>query len=859
MSLLPRQTWKLSLAIALAFVLVDSVARMRGVDALSSANIGGTRAIQADSATASGYEFNQHGAILPILGTDGYQWAMQTQQMLVDGSVRVRHVDYDGPPGGRDVHWSSLLRWWTVLLASVVALFTRIPMAHAVEVVAPWANTLILCILLISLTPIVARRFGSVPASLLAIGMVAVYPAYEFYAIGNFDHHGLASTAALLSVVFLLAGGAGWVKNAPGDSTRRTAAGWSAEWLPDERQARRWFVASGIAGGVGLWISAATQLPALMASGVAALIGSGIVARSETVDGPYRVEPRLWRVWGCAGAATSLVVFLIEYAPSNMAMRLEVNHPLYGLAWLGAGDLLCRVCTAWKTPGWRTVAWMAGDVVLIALVPAVVLFVPASFVLRPDSLIMALHEDYIDEFQTLARQVSSWSFRQFIAGVGFLPLLLIGPAVALSTSTRVAKPLRAVAILSLLPALAFTLMAFRHGRWLEIALTLWLATCVAVATIATVAQPDLWVRRLAKPVVVFCVALAFAPFPAYAAYQWATSGFTSASTTSALTQVVVRDVSHKLRARLGPDRGVIASGPTTTTWLVYFGGFKGVGTLYWENHEGLLANARFIGATSSDSTTTAADVAFDEARRIGVTHIVLFSWGPFTTEYARLARGIRAPTVLTSADDEMVSNAFGPQLLRGAVPGWLRPLPYRVPPIPGLEDAWVLVLEVAPGQAPKEAATRFAQYALALNEEANAVGQLRDALEMDSTFIPALVTLARIQQANPAHGEFQTTLRRIAARGRALDSLALEDAIGLASVYSLAGDTTRARQLVRRVLLGADERSVRRLPWDYSAANFVVLANQLGLQDVRPDILDFTYGLLDPGVQAQLTNLRRRR
>ncbi len=952
---LSRNAWVLSMAAALAFLLVDSAVRLRGVNELTAASVGSARSIAADSASRSGYEMNQHNVVLPILGTDGYHWAMQTQEMIATGSARVRWVDYDGPPGGRAVHWSSLLRWWTAAFAWVSSKVSGVPLAVAVERVSPWVNTVFLGILLLTLAPVIARRFGYLPASLFALGVVAVHPVYEFYVVGYYDHHGLASTAAMLSVLFLLAGGAGWVRDASAARQRLKGdelATW--EWLPDESAARRWFIASGIAGGAGLWISAATQIPALLGIGVAALAGAGALARGRDAGAAWRVEPGLWRVWGIAGAISSLFFYLLEYFPSHMGLRLEVNNPLYAVAWFGAGDLLFRLCgtlsgqeakrgteasdaarvaSRHPAPG---AAWIVIDVVLLGLVPAIVLLVPESFTLRPGSFIMALHEQYIDEFRGLPRQVAGWSWAQVNAGVGLLPLLMIGPASALSLAKRVARPLRALAILGLLPALVFTVLAFRQGRWLGIGCALWLCTLVAVATVATAGHRDAWnwpvIRKVTIgiamslvaaviPILLFhlrhvagtpasgastsiaafpdvatsagpllsalliaLVALAavlpgmalvrgwtsarlvcsgaflglvLAPFPALSAYKWTTAHWVYPLTSAELTEVATRDVARKLRARLGTERGVVASGPTTTTWMTWFGGFKGIGTLYWENHAGLEESAMLFGAVAPYSGGSASDAAYAQVKHLGVTHIVLFSWGPFTTEYARLARALRASATPIVADDSATRNAFGPQLLKGNIPAWLRPLPYRVPPMAGVENPWVWILEVTPGQAPKEAATRFAQFSLAMNDEAGALRQLDAALRLDPGYVPALISLARLQFADPARGGFSATLQRLRAAHAGTGGLALEDEIGLASVYVLAGDSTRAREVVARAIREADERSIRRLPWDYTPANFIVLARQFNLLNVRPDIMKFTFDLLDPDVRAQLTQASR--
>jgi hypothetical protein len=635
---LPSRVWKACLAFALLFVFADSVARLSGVGALNDANSGGARTIAADSTTASGYAFNQHTAILPILGIDGYHWTVQTQQMLAEGTARIRHVDYDGPPAGRDVHWSSFLRWIAAGAATVVAATSDRSVAQAVESVAPWINTVLFCVLLVALVPVVARRFGPVPAAVLSVGMVAVYPSYELYAIGNFDHHGVASTATLVSVLCLLGGGAGFVRAGEPANARAAHDDLAALWILDRRNARAWFVASGVAGGVGLWISAATQLPALIAIGVAVLLGFAALSRSDNPSRPWRMDPTLWRVWGFAGAITSVAFFLIEYAPSHMAMRLEVNHPLYAVAWLGAGEVLSLLPTVVRTRRAIDMARLGLGVAFVVLLPAVALLDAQSFVLRPGAMIMALHEDYIDEFRSLPRQVASWSVTQLLAGVGFLPLIAGVPALAASFSKRVPEPLRALAMLAAMPALVFTVLAFRHGRWLNIGLVLWIATAVAVATIVRFLPWQSLRRAPARGWMAIAAVVAFAPFPLFSAYQWFTSAWTLAPTSSALTQVVVRDLSYKLRARLGNERGVIASAPTTTTWMLYFGGFRGVGTLYWENRDGIDANARLFGAAAGASDSRGASDALAVARQLGVTHIVIPSWAPFVTEYAPVAR-----------------------------------------------------------------------------------------------------------------------------------------------------------------------------------------------------------------------------
>src|SRR6185436_6182554 len=102
----------------------------------------------------------------------------------------------------------------------------------------------------------------------------------------------------------------------------------------------------------------------------------------------------------------------------------------------------------------------------------------------------------------------------------------------------------------------------------------------------------------------------------------------------------------------------------------YFGGFRSLGTLYWENEKGIAATAAILGATAANGHT-AADSAHRLIRQYGITHLVFFSWNTFATEYARLARGSRLPRD-PAADADALSSAFAVQLLRdNRIPPWL--------------------------------------------------------------------------------------------------------------------------------------------------------------------------------------------
>ena len=139
-----------------------------------------------------------------------------------------------------------------------------------------------------------------------------------------------------------------------------------------------------------------------------------------------------------------------------------------------------------------------------------------------------------------------------------------------------------------------------------------------------------------------------------------------------------RDTAYRLRALSGKEPAVVASGPTTTTWLMYFGGLKGLGTLYWENAEGLKATAALY---ASETGQAAAQIVKER----GVSFIVFLSPEPCENEYPRLHRGLPPGPPL---DDTFAMGLTS----MGEVPPWAK---YIEMPVPAnLSNAWAAVYDV---------------------------------------------------------------------------------------------------------------------------------------------------------------------
>jgi hypothetical protein len=872
--------WVAALALTLAVLGVDSAQRLESIREITARRSSDVPEPEPDPRSPSGYAWGQHRAILPAI--DGYHWILQTERMLSGGGLRIRTADYDDAPVGREVHWSGVMRWWSGgLAAGYRALHPELSAAQALERVTPWANTAILLLVLLAVTPLLALRFGAAAAACFALGTVAVFPFYEYFVVGYFDHHGVATMGAMLAVLCLAVGGAGWVRDEAG------APG--TPWLPTSSAARRWFVASAVCAAVSLWVNAATVVPALVGVGLGALVVTVWIARG-TPAVEKRIDPTLWRLWGWTGSALSLAFYLLEYFPGQLGLRLEVNHPLYGLAWLAGGDLLCRVGTAARegSLGRGRAAWLALDVLAIALLPALILVTGERTFRLADPFLYTLHQRFIIEFLPLGGQLAAmspsviagrasalpllalplaaalwptelmnawrWSWRAvLLLGVavvmvythvvmggllgGRTALVFVFDAVVLAAGfalflVRGARPLaaptRAALILALGPALLLIGMSLAQVRWVGVASALWLGVLVVAAAVLPGAGLQWsWARRATAGAIlaaVFVVAPAFfLPLPLDRADP---------------PQEVARDASWWLRRRVGGAPAVVFTSPNATTWMAYFGGFPGVGTLYWENLDGLRAATGIYTAPSPDSLR-----GLLSAR--GVTHLVLYPWDR-GFELLRLAREESgAPSGPEPYLAGLVRAMRAPGL--ASLPAWLTPLPYSAPPVQLLGHPSALILEVVPEQPPELALVRLAQYHQAIGAPDETEAALRASLDTRPS-AAAWAMLAQLETARgggPGAADALAGLRRELGAGDALETV---DRVNVAIALALGRDGVGTTRELDAALAEADERTLRRLSPDQLGI-VVRLARQLGLDRAHPEAIAIAESLLPPGAR----------
>jgi len=766
---LPARAWLLIPLCACGFLVWADGRRAARVDAVT--NTDHEEAV-VDAASPTGYAGGRRWLIVPEHSNRSYQWIAETQQMLARHEWRVRRVDYENAPFGREVHAASPAHWWLGLIAWCDHAASGRPLGLAVERAALWAEPLLHVLLLLGATWFVARQSGPFPAALLALGLAVSYPFAAGFLPGLPGDQGLARACALWSVLPLLAVFSGTLS--PGIGRVR--------WM---------FLAAGVAGGLGLWISAASQAPIVVGVALGAALAAWVGSARAKKDAVEIREARPWRLWALAGASTSLGAYLIEYFPAQMDLRLEVNHPLFGLAWIGVGELLAQL------EGWRNqerAFWRPRRAVVTALALAAVVALPVA--MGSDGVRAFLGGDLASTRLTclpngvVAPDFSTWLFRDgFTAALGAtcLPLLLLVPALWLLARRRAAAGVRIGIALALGPVLVALALASRQLAWWSTGDAMLLALGVAISAALRPtpgAEPRRWLWAGFAGLVLGPGLVLLVP-PAV------TNGSVE-FTRLEVDALIERTLAHWMADHAVPGGAVVLLPPDRTTSWCFHGGFRGIGTANWENREGLAATVRIATATTPDE----AEALIVQR---GITHFVLPSWDTDLDEFARWTH--RNP-----------EDAFVMALHHWALPPWLRPLPYQLPAVAGFEGQSVAILEVTTESNRAVALGRLAEYFVEMQQLdlASATGKILQRYPAD---LGALVALAQVERAEGNAEGFGKTLNAlVAGLSAGLDrTLAWDRRVSLAVVLALGERNDLAREQVRRCLEKLDEPRLRSL------------------------------------------------
>ena len=552
----------------------------------------------------------------PAVAADAQTWVRHALSLAEGKGPRLRHTDIDNAPYGREVHWNSGWAWTIAGAGYVYGAATGVPYANAVERATLWLNPAALLALIVIVSAWTRRHLG-LASALLVVAAMALHPRLiEGFYPSYVDHHGLLT----ISVLGTLLGASAMMRG------QRAGAVFSA-----------------LSGALGMWVSAASVLPAIFLCA-----GAAFVVR------PPAQAARAWRLWGALGAAASLVFYAVEYFPEHMALRLEVNHPLHSVAWLAAGELVARrgERVARDTAA-RVWPWIA-----LAAMPVTVLLGGVHVLSFTDPFVARLHSLHILEFAplwTVLTQIRP-EMGPSVAFVEAIPLIA-----ALLTIAWWRRRTPAVLVFATLVTAALAAMAFWQARWQ-------LNACAGQVVLAVILV-DAWSAGRAAFVraAITAVVVALLLVPGYKRYSNPQEAVARRNVDPKDAAIALqRDIAAALRASQPQGDMILLAGPDASTQIGYFGRFRTLGTLYWENADGLKAAAAMFSARDDRE----AQRLLRERR---VTHVALVSKDDFIREYYRLLH--------PDASDAEVDRSFGWRLITGEPPPtWLEPIPYEVPP-----------------------------------------------------------------------------------------------------------------------------------------------------------------------------------
>ena len=761
--------------------------------------------------TPAGAEITPNNSLpIPDQLDASYHWLAQTQRMLNRGEARVRHIDYENAPFGRTVLTPSPYRWWLGFLAWCEHLATGAPPSTQVEKAALLADPLLWGIVILGSAIVAATCFGSLSASFLSLGLVSLFPFITGFQPGAPDDRGLGQALAMASVLFL---------------SCAAAAG------PEKAKARRrWFILAGIAGGLGLWVKVSVQLPVLWGIAAGGLLIAIVRPRGDA-SAKGSAPPLPWRAWACAGAATTILASLIEYPPSDLwTWELSFVHPLLGLAWLGAGELLFQASACFQD---RSFSRRPINLVLVSLSIAAVIAVPAALLIRHgvDLFVLDSLSSHLTRLRggIVAPNLAAWIGIQGPSSRLWLTLAPVGallPAIWVLKNRRIAQPTRAAVAITLGPVMVALSLACVKLIWWQTLDALLLVSLAALAPgISSLAISP-------KARIGWTVVVVFLLVPGLAnVLGWDRPSQGAVLNRTEVQDLSLRDLAGWISQHSDPGTVIVLSPPSASNVLCYYGAFRGLGSVSEENKDGIDAAIRIMSVRNVEE-------AKEMVNRRKITDIVLLSWDTFFDDFARSGLG-------------KVEGTFIDKLKFTTLPRWLRPLAYRMPSIPGFEDQTVTVFEVVDEQ---DDATRLSNIALYFAEIGD-LDQARSAAEGLTRFTTdfgAWVARAQVAAALRDDADSAKILKvlqsRLALRVQPL--ISWNRRVDLAVVLARAKITEFAKAQLTLCINSIDEHRIRSLSPE-SVYRLLVLCRGLGVT-MPPAEHALALHLVPPTLRARL-------
>jgi hypothetical protein len=435
--------------------------------------------------------------------------------------------------------------------------------------------------------------------------------------------------------------------------------------------------------------------------GIGAILGVCFFAKSAEREG-YEYHCALWKLWSLVTAGGSLFFYLLEYFPNHMGMRLEVNHPLYALAWLGGGWIIYEA-TLWiraiqqkPTPfPWKR--FMLPFLACLVL-PSLILLGGSKFYTLRDEFQTGLLKNVAEVLPLLTRiQMGAITWK---VAFGYFPLFVLA-ALVLIFIPRMCSAAKGVFVLLICPILVVTCMQFAQVRWGMLNGPTYIALAGILIPQVWSLLPKTTISRTIGTIVLAAMVYLFSidtvngmliPF-----WNQYTSKKNMQVGSGQLLALLHRDMAKTLLQNANGKPIVLLSSPNSSCLLATLGGFKTVGTLYWENTEGLKSAAQMLNAQSDDE-------ALELLQKHGITHVSLMTWENFIGPYFQIIYPNPVP-------GKSLENSFGQRaLFKKMIPQWARPIPYPKNFLTNALKQDILLLEIVPDQTKEEAEFHLARF-----------------------------------------------------------------------------------------------------------------------------------------------------
>jgi hypothetical protein len=233
--------------------------------------------------------------------------------------------------------------------------------------------------------------------------------------------------------------------------------------------------------------------------------------------------------------------------------------------------------------------------------------------------------------------------------------------------------------------------------------------------------------------------------------------------------------------------------------------------------------------------------SFSGISQRGVTHIVLPSWDTEFEDFARLR-----------LKDPAASFVYALHNTGGGGFSWLRALPYELPPVAGLEEQSVMVLEVTDETDPATRQGRFVEYLLESHQMEQAALAGRALLRYPAD-LGALVAQAQLAKAMGDEGAFAKAFTSILSNlsNRPDRSLAWDRRVSLAVVLAIGGRADLSRSQVSRCFHEANEARIRFLTTE-SLYHLLLLGKRAGTEIPDPNLRALSLRLLPAKLRERL-------